>query len=84
MKGGGGTAGIKCHLCQDEWKGIYTQVKAHFMNIPKKGVDACPGDPEDPTKLLSIQMEQHRVDGKVGKKISRTSRVVDKDNDDSN
>ena len=29
-------------------------------------------------------MEQHRVDGKVGKKISRTSRVVDKDNDDSN
>ena len=83
VKGGGGTTTIKCHLCQAEWKGIYTRVKAHFMNIPKKGVDACPGDPEDPTKLLSIQMEQHRADGKVGKQISRTSHVVDKDNDDS-
>ena len=29
-------------------------------------------------------MEQHRADGKVGKQISRTSHVVDKDNDDSN
>ena len=54
------------------------------MNIPKKGVDACLRDPEDPTKLLSIQMKQHRVDGKIGKQISQTSRVVDKDNDDSN
>ena len=53
------------------------------MNIPKKGVDACLRDPKDPTKLLSIQMEQHRADGKVGKQISWTSRVVDKDNDDS-
>ena len=54
------------------------------MNIPKKGVDACPGDPEDPNKLPSIQMEQTRVDGKVGKQISWTSCVVDKDNDDFN
>ena len=54
------------------------------MNIPMKGDDTCPRDPEDPTKLLSIQMEQHRADGKVGKQISQTSRVVDKDNDDSN
>ena len=67
VKGGGGTSTIKCLLCQVEWKGSYTRVKAHFMNIPKKGVDACPGDPEDPNKLPSIRMEQPRVDGKVGK-----------------
>ena len=54
------------------------------MNIPKKGFDACPGDPKDPSKLPSIQMEQQRADGKEEKEISWTSRVVDKDNADSN
>ena len=85
-KGAGGTATIKCHLCQAEWKGSYTRVKAHFMNIAKKGVDACPGDPDDPTRLPTVQREQQRADGvgKAHKQSSRPSRVVGSDNDESN
>eukprot|EP00253_Pinus_taeda_P035891 PITA_35891 len=82
-KGAGGTATIKCTLCQLEWKGSYTRVKAHFMQIARKGVDACTGDPNDPTRLPSAQKEQQKADGKASKEISRPSHNVT-ENDDSN
>ena len=82
-KGAGGTTTIKCTLCQLEWKGSYTRVKAHFMQIPRKGVDACTGDPNEPTRLPSAQREQQNADGKASKEISRPSHNVT-ENDDSN
>ena len=80
-KGSGGTATIKCNLCKLEWKGSYTRVKAHFMKIPRKGVDPCTGDPDDANRLPSAQREQQKADGKAGKAISRPYHNVDENND---
>ena len=69
--GSGGTALIKCHFYQAEWKGTYTRVKAHFMKIPKMGVHVCTGDPKDASRLTNAQIEQRRAEGKAGKEVSR-------------
>ena len=53
------------------------------MQIPRKGVDACTGDRNDPTRLPSAQRKQQMVDGKAGKAISKPCLNVD-ENDDSN
>ena len=83
--GSGGTTLIKCHFCQVEWKGTYTRVKAHFMKIPKMGVDVCTGDPKDANRLTTTQLEQRRAEGKAGKEVSRPCHnpkySVDVDND---
>ncbi|GLJ46784.1 hypothetical protein SUGI_0986690 [Cryptomeria japonica] len=46
QKGTGGTVTIKYKLCPMAWQGIYTRVKAHFLQIPRKGVDPCTNDGE--------------------------------------
>ena len=56
-KAAGGTTIIKCNFCKAEWKGTYARVKAHFMQIPRMGVELCDGDSEDANKLLNAQME---------------------------
>lgn len=78
----GGTVTIKCNFCKAEWKGTYTRVKAHFMQIPRMGVELCNGDPEDTSKLLNAQMEQRRAEGRAGKEITRPSRKSRDDVDD--
>lgn len=69
--GSRGTALIKFHLCQVKWKGTYIRVKVHFMKIPKMGVDICTGDPGDASRLTNEQIEQRKVEGKLGKEVSR-------------
>ena len=59
------------------------RVKAYFINTSRKGVEGCYGDPEDLTRLLSVQREQQRADCKAGKSISSPCHNVN-DNDDSN
>jgi len=78
----GGTVTIKCNFCKAEWKGTYTRVKAHFMQIPRMGVELCNGDPEDTSKLLNAQMEQRRAEGRAGKEITRPSHKSRDDVDD--
>ncbi|XP_059078050.1 uncharacterized protein LOC131876626 [Cryptomeria japonica] len=67
-KGSGGTATIKCKLCNLGWKGTYTRVKAHFLHLPCNGVEGCPNECE----RYDVVREQERADGKV---VMRSSHV---------
>ena len=46
------------------------------------GVEACIGDPKDPSRIPSAQKEQHRAEGKEDKEISRPHVSVDETNGD--
>ena len=39
-------------LCHAHWKDNYANIRAHFMKIPKKGVELCIGTTD---KLLSTK-----------------------------
>ena len=48
----GGNRNQMCMLCCAHWKDNYAKIRAHFMKIPKNGVEFCIG-PTD--KLLSTK-----------------------------
>ncbi|GLJ04830.1 hypothetical protein SUGI_0004480 [Cryptomeria japonica] len=69
LKGSGGTATIKCKLCNLGWKGTYTRVKAHFLHLPCNGIEGCPNECE----RYDVVREQERADGKVVMQSSHAS-----------
>lgn len=42
-----------CSYCKEEYKSLYSRVKAHLCFIPRKGIKFCPGKPRVPRQPLA-------------------------------
>jgi len=65
---GGGNYMVNCTLCDFEFNGSYTRVRAHLLKIKGEGVRVCPK--VNPTKLAELK----RLDNEATLKIENSKK----------
>ena len=69
---GGGNYMVNCSLCDFEFNGSYTRVRAHLLKIKGEGVRVCPK--VNPTKLVELKRLNNeatlKIENSKKKKVS--------------